>query len=101
MSDDYASSTSTTGSVAVGGSATGEIETSGDRDWFAVTLEAGRTYRIDLEGLDTGSSSEGTNRILWVDSNPYTYPTWGADRCALPDITALTANASGTPNIAL
>ena len=20
---------------------------------------------------------EGTNRILWVDSNPYTYPTWG------------------------
>ena len=38
---------------------------------------------------------EGTNRIVWVDSNPYTYPTWGADRCALPDITALTANASG------
>ena len=30
-----------------------------------------------------------------------TYPTWGADRCALPDITALTANASGTPTIAL
>ena len=45
---------------------------------------------------------EGTNRILWVDSNPYTYSTWGADRCALPDITAaLTANASGTPTIAL
>ena len=31
----------------------------------------------------------------------YTYPTRGADRCALPDITALTANASGTPTIAL
>ena len=41
MADDYASSTSTTGSVAVGGTATGEIETSRDRDWFAVTLEAG------------------------------------------------------------
>ena len=45
---------------------------------------------------------EGTNRILWVDSNPYTYPTWGADRCALLDITAaLTANAWGAPTIAL
>ena len=44
---------------------------------------------------------EGINRILWVDSNPYTSPTWGADRCTLPDITAPTANASGTPTIAL
>ena len=57
MSDDYASSTSTTGSVAVGGSATGEIETSGDRDWFAVTLEAGKTYLFDLEGSGTDAGT--------------------------------------------
>ena len=44
---------------------------------------------------------EGINRILWVDSNPYTSPMRGVERCALPDITALTANASGTPTIAL
>ena len=62
MTDDYASSVSTTGSVAVGGSATGEIERVGDRDWFAVTLEAGKTYWIDLEGSTT---SAGTL------SNPY------------------------------
>ena len=28
-----------------------------DQDWFAVALEAGTTYRFDLEGSDTGSSS--------------------------------------------
>ena len=32
MPDDYTSNVHTTGSVAVGGSATGEIETVGDRD---------------------------------------------------------------------
>ena len=55
MSDDYASTTQTTGTVAVGSSTTGDIETARDRDWFAVTLEAGKTYEIDLEGLQTGS----------------------------------------------
>ena len=53
MPDDYSSTTQTTGAVEVGGSATGEIETRSDRDWFAVTLEAGRIYRIDLEGSDS------------------------------------------------
>ena len=57
MTDDYASSISTTGSVAVGGSATGKIELGGDRDWFAVTLEAGKTYRIDLEGSRTSAGT--------------------------------------------
>ena len=60
--DDFPAGTGTTGTVAVGGSAMGEIETEGDEDWFAVTLEAGKTYRIDLEGFWTG---DGTLR------NPY------------------------------
>ena len=51
--DDYLSATSTTGVVMVGGSVTGDIERSGDRDWFAVDLVAGRTYRFDLEGVVT------------------------------------------------
>ena len=54
MPDDYSSTTQTTGAVAVGGSATGEIETRSDRDWFAVTLEAGRatgsTWRVRIPG---------------------------------------------------
>ena len=55
--DDFAANTSTTGTVAVGGVATGELEQGSDRDWFAVTLEAGKTYQIDLEGRDTGDGT--------------------------------------------
>ena len=62
--DDFAATTQTTGAVAVDGSATGEIETEYDRDWFKVELEAGRIYLIDLEGSETGA---GTLR------DPYLY----------------------------
>ncbi|MDO8297951.1 MAG: pre-peptidase C-terminal domain-containing protein [Caulobacter sp.] len=48
--DDYASTTSTTGTISVGGRATGNIETAGDTDWFKITLSAGETYQFDLEG---------------------------------------------------
>ena len=37
-----------------GGSATGNIETSGDADWFRITLTAGHTYRFDLQGSGSG-----------------------------------------------
>ncbi len=54
------------GSVSVGGSVTGTIESTQDRDWFQVTLEEGRLYRFDLEGAD---SQRGTL------ANPYLYLT--------------------------
>ena len=57
VTDDYTAGPATTGTVAVGGSATGSIEPSGDEDWFAVALEAGKTYRFDLKG---SSTSDGT-----------------------------------------
>jgi FG-GAP-like repeat/Bacterial pre-peptidase C-terminal domain len=56
--DDYPASTSTSGVVNVGGSATGDIQFTNDEDWFAVTLTAGQAYRFDLEGSPTG---QGTN----------------------------------------
>ena len=56
--DDYAAGTGTgTGSVAVDGSATGEIDYFGDEDWFAVELEAGTTYRFDLKGWNTNDGT--------------------------------------------
>ena len=70
MPDDYLSTTQTTGAVEVGGSATGDIETGGDHDWFAVTLEAGRIYRIDLEGSRTGGGTL---------SDPYLYGIYNAN----------------------
>ena len=55
--DDYAASVATTGSVAVGGSAAGDIQWRDDRDWFAVELEAGNAYRIEVKGADTGDGT--------------------------------------------
>ena len=67
---DYAAGIATAGVVAVGGSARGDVGFRGDRDWFAVTLEAGQTYRFDLEGFVTRA---GTNRDTYLhgifDSN--------------------------------
>ena len=57
FADDFADTTQTTGMVAVGGSARGVIETGYDRDWFAVELDAGKTYQIDLEGSPTGDGA--------------------------------------------
>ncbi len=46
--DDYTDGKA--GALSVGGSARGEVELPGDRDRFEVTLEAGRTYRIEIDG---------------------------------------------------
>ena len=66
---------STTGRVAVGDMATGKIETGRDRDWFAVTLEAGRIYRIDLEGLETGAGTLYFPALRGIyNANGYYFP---------------------------
>ena len=63
MSDDYSADIQTTGTVAVGGTATGNVGSNGDRDWFAVELVAGRTYTIDLRGSPT---DDGTLRDTYL-----------------------------------
>ena len=55
--DKHTADRNTSGSVEVGGSATGKIDFSRDVDWFGVELTIGRTYQIDLEGEDTGRGS--------------------------------------------
>lgn len=53
--DDYAGDSSTAGRVAPdGGSATGELEQSGDGDWFAVDVVSGGVYQFDLRGAESG-----------------------------------------------
>ena len=73
--DDFSGGTLTTGAVEVGGSATGDVELGGDRDWFAVELEAGTTYQIDLEGFRTGAGT------LW---DTYLYGVHDANRVRFP-----------------
>ncbi|MFZ2726866.1 MAG: DUF4347 domain-containing protein [Methylococcaceae bacterium] len=62
---DYPADTTTTGILSTVPSSTlANIDTSGDEDWFKVSLVANTSYVIDLEGSDTG---KGTL------SNPYFY----------------------------
>ena len=57
MLDDLSTRKPNDGVIAAGGSATGEVGHEGDTDWFAVTFEAGRTYRIDLNGASSGAGT--------------------------------------------
>ena len=54
---DLPNDNSTSGRVAVGRSATGDIGIPKDQDRFAVDLEAGRTYRFDLTGRPGGGGT--------------------------------------------
>ena len=54
---DFADDITTLGMVEVGGSATGDIDPTGDQDWFRVVLEAGKKYQIDLEGSFGGGGT--------------------------------------------
>ena len=55
--DDCAADSTSTCGVEVGAQAAGEIEHSGDEDWFGVELEAGTSYRVDLAGLSSGGGT--------------------------------------------
>ncbi|UYV37169.1 hypothetical protein N4R57_19785 [Rhodobacteraceae bacterium D3-12] len=57
MTDDIGSDASSAAALAVGGRATGSIDTLTDTDWFAATLEAGETYRVKVLGSE---SEDGT-----------------------------------------
>ena len=60
---DLAADTSMIGRVAVGGSGFGEIGTASDRDWFAVELEASKTYRINTDGVQSGGGTLARARL--------------------------------------
>ena len=62
---DFPATTATTGEVDVGGSVTGNRGSIGDTDWFAVVLEAGKTYQIDLTGEYGGG---GTLKDPYLDN---------------------------------
>ncbi len=80
MDDEPLGNINTNLSVTVGSSATGTIEEEGDVDFFAVQLQAGVTYQIDLEGSRTGQGTLidpfltgifNANGIAVANSNDY------------------------------
>ena len=103
MPDDYSADRFTTGTVAVGGSATGVIETPRDRDWFAVELVAGRTYVIDLRGspTDDGTLSDPFLRGIYdADGNRISNTTDDDGGQSYNSRVTFTATESGTHYIA-
>ncbi len=88
-SDDFTpDSVATNGAVGAPGTVNGELETSGDENWFAVTLTAGRVYQIDMTGNTLGDpllelrDSSGTQVASNDDGGPgldsrITYTTTG------------------------
>ena len=66
IDDDFPATVDTTGTVEVGGSATGELQYAGDRDWFAVELEAGKTFQIDVAGAISGGGTLPSGRLYGV-----------------------------------
>lgn len=53
--DDFSGDTTTTGRLAPGGEVNGTLETPGDMDWQAISVEAGKRYLYTLDGVpDTG-----------------------------------------------
>ena len=71
--DDFAANTSTTGSVTVGGSRTGVVEATNDRDWFRISLQAGQAYRFNLNGNTLGDPTltlrDGSGNQLSFNDN--------------------------------
>ena len=63
---DLPDDTTTTGEVEVGGSVTGNIGRTNDVDRFSVELEAGKTYRIDMEGEETNRGTLEDPRLSGI-----------------------------------
>ena len=51
VADDYWSNLATTGAISVGGTATGVLNTTGDHDWFKVSLTANTLYAASVTGI--------------------------------------------------
>ena len=57
VGDDHGADPAGSGQIILGTPQTGTVETAGDADWFAVNVDQGTQYQIDLEGQPTGQGS--------------------------------------------
>ncbi len=66
--DDFAGSTSTTGSLMPGESIHGNIQIANEQDWFRIELEAGTTYVFDLQGAPSGHGTLRDPKLILLDA---------------------------------
>ena len=79
QSDDYTRGRNTTGSVGVNGSSTGNIEFTGDRDWFTADLTAGKTYWIEHKGSPTDHGTLTDTAITGIHDSDGEPIRWTSD----------------------
>ncbi len=96
MADDYAGSTSTTGTVSAGGSTIGNVETAEDTDWFRITLAAGKTYQFDLNGSATSNGTLADPFLRLHDSAGTSITSDDDSGTGLDSLITYTPTASGT-----
>ena len=72
-SDDYGATPDSSGSLAIGSSLEGNIESVGDLDWFKVELEADKYYNFELTGTTLEDSflalKEANGNIISTDDD--------------------------------
>ena len=80
--EDCTEDAATTCWVAVDGSATGNIDSDSDIDWFEVHLEVGHKYQFDVEGVDTVQGTLADPRLRglsgYFDAHPTTLASLGS-----------------------
>ena len=67
--DDCAGDTTTTCSVSLGSSVTGDIELVADTDYFSLSVTSGVTYQIDAEGSETSMGTLGDPYLILRDAS--------------------------------
>lgn len=86
--------TSTTATITVGGSVSGELEFAGDTDWFAIQLEAGQTVSISLSGSGANPLSDTYLTVFGSGGGLLAQNDDGGD--GLNSLMRFTANTTGT-----
>ncbi len=94
MPDTIAGDATTNATLAVGGSVSSAIDTIGDHDWFAISLTAGTTYLLNMNGTGLGGPAD---TFLYLYNSSSTLVAFNDDFGNSTDLQIrFTATVSGT-----
>ncbi len=98
---DAAAGTSTSYSMDVGDTFAGAVDAGNDSDWIAITFEAGKTYKIDALGSQSGGGTLGDTDLNLYDSNGVFIEYDDLDGAGFDASITYTATTTGTFYIAV